>query len=194
MTTLSSANPADIAVLVGSLRKQSLNRKVAKALQKLTPASLRLEIVEISDLPIYNQDLEVEPPPPAWAAFRNRMGRAQGVIFCTPEHNRSVPAAMKNAVDVGSRPWGKSIWAHKPALIVSASPGSIGGFGANHHLRQSLVTLDVPVLPAPEAYLSGADKLFDEAGELNNDSTRGFLSKVLAAYAGWVECNLPAAK
>ncbi|MEY4581909.1 MAG: hypothetical protein RL701_6612 [Pseudomonadota bacterium] len=179
----------DIAVLVGSLRRESINLKVAKALQALAPASLGLQIVEIGQLPFYNQDLEVEPPPSEWAAFRERVKRARGVIFVTPEYNRSLPAVLKNAVDVGSRPWGKSIWQHKPAAIVSASPGAIGGFGAHHQLRQALSPLEVPILPGPEAYLSGADKLFDAAGELTNQSTRDFLTKLLVNFADWVGRN-----
>jgi chromate reductase len=113
------------------------------------------------------------------------------VLFVTPEYNRSVPGALKNAIDVGSRPYGKSAWDGKPGAVVSASPGAIGGFGANHHLRQSLVFLNVPVLQQPEAYLGGVDKLFDERGGIANESTRGFLAKYLAAFAVWIERNLP---
>jgi chromate reductase len=189
MTTPETSAPADIAVIVGSLRKRSLNRQLAKVLQQVAPATLRLELVEIGQLPFYNQDLEVDPAPPEWTAFRERLRRARGVIFVTPEYNRSVPAVLKNAIDVGSRPYGKSIWATKPTLVISASPGAIGGFGANHHLRQSLVTLNAAVLPAPEAYIGGADKLFDDAGELTNASTREFLSKLVATYADWFARN-----
>jgi chromate reductase len=135
----------DIAVMVGSLRKDSINRKVANALVELAPATLRLSIIEIGHLPIYNQDGD-ESPPAAWTQFRERIKSADAVLFVTPEHNRSVPAALKNAIDVGSRPYGKSAWAGKPGAVVSASPGSIGGFGANHHLRQSLVFLNVPAM------------------------------------------------
>ena len=111
-------------------------------------------------MPIYNQDGDANPPA-EWTAFRERIRAADAVLFVTPEHNRSVPAALKNAIDIGSRPYGKSAWSGKPGAVVSASPGGIGGFGANHHLRQSLVFLDVPAMAQPEAYIGGADKLFD---------------------------------
>ncbi|MEO5624475.1 MAG: NADPH-dependent FMN reductase [Dokdonella sp.] len=179
----------DVVVLVGSLRKESLNRKLANALIELAPASLQLEIVEIGDLPLYNPELDEVAVPPAYATFRERLRRAHGVLFVTPEYNRSVPGALKNAIDVGSRPYGKSVWSGKPAAIVSASPGAIGGFGANHHLRQSLVFLDMPALQQPEAYISGVDKLFDDSDKLMNDSTRQFLGKFMQAYAAWLERN-----
>ncbi len=182
------SNPRDVAVLVGSLRKESFNRKLAKALIALAPKSLKLEIVEIGNLQLYNQDLDASPPP-EWTAFRDRIRRADAVLFVTPEYNRSVPAPLKNAIDVGSRPYGSSAWDGKPGGVISVSPGAIGGFGANHHLRQSLVFLNVPVLQQPEAYIGGADKLFDEQGGLANESTRGFLGKYLTAYAAWIERN-----
>jgi chromate reductase len=184
------STPRDVAVLVGSLRKDSLNRKVALALAAMAPAGLKLDLVEIRQLPLYDQDLDAQPPAP-WVAFRDRIRRADAVLFVTPEYNRSVPAALKNAIDVGSRPYGKSAWDGKPGAVVSASPGAIGGFGANHHLRQSLVFLNVPVLQQPEAYLGGVDKLFDERGGMANESTRGFLLKFLTAFAAWIERNLP---
>lgn len=177
----------DIAVIVGSLRKDSLNRKMAHALIELAPPSLKLQIVEIGDLPLYNQDLETADPPPAYTAFRQRVARADGVIFVTPEYNRSTPGALKNAVDVGSRPYGHSVWSGKPGAVISVSPGAIGGFGANQHLRQSFVFLDIKVLQQPEMYIGGADKLFDAAGKLSSDATREFLGKFLGAYADWVE-------
>jgi chromate reductase len=182
--------PRDVAVLVGSLRKDSLTRKLALAMAAMAPAELRLDLVEIRQLPLYDQDLDAQPPAP-WVAFRERIRRADAVLFVTPEYNRSVPAALKNAIDVGSRPYGKSAWDGKPGAVVSASPGAIGGFGANHHLRQSLVFLNVPVLQQPEAYLGGVDKLFDERGGIANESTRGFLVKYLTAFAAWIERNLP---
>lgn len=173
-----------IAVLVGSLRKESFSRKVALALQDLAgPHNLALDVVEIGELPFYNQDLEIDPPPAPWAKFRDRIRSATGVLFVTPEYNRSLPAVLKNALDVGSRPYGKSVWSGKPGAVISVSPGAIGGFGANHHLRQSLVFLDVPILQQPEAYLGGADKLFDASGKLINDSTRKFLETFLGRYA-----------
>ena len=177
----------DIAVLVGSLRKESFTRKAARALIEVAPGSLQLEIVEIGRLPLYNQDLEGASPPIEWQQFRERVGKAEGVVFATPEYNRSVPGVLKNAIDVGSRPYGKSVWDKKPAAVVSVSPGAIGGFGANHHLRQSLVFLNMPTLQMPEAYIGGADKLFDADGKLINASTREFLTKVMQTFAAWVE-------
>jgi chromate reductase len=180
--------PRDVAVMVGSLRKDSINRKVANALAELAPAVLKLCIVEIGQLPIYNQDGDNDPPA-EWTAFRKRIREADAVLFVTPEHNRSVPAALKNALDVGSKPYGKSAWSGKPGAVVSASPGGIGGFGANHHLRQSLVFLNVPAMAQPEAYIGGADKLFDASGKLVNDGTRKFLEGFMQAYAAWVSAN-----
>jgi chromate reductase, NAD(P)H dehydrogenase (quinone) len=182
------ATPKDIAVLVGSLRKDSFSRKMARALIELAPAALKLEIVEIGQLPLYNQDEDANPPA-TWRAFRERIHRADGILFVTPEYNRSIPAPLKNAIDVGSRPYGKNTWNGKPGAIVSVSPGAIGGFGANHHLRQSLVFLNVPAMAQPEAYIGGADKLFDSEGKLTNPSTREFVGKFMQAFADWVERN-----
>lgn len=178
----------DVAVLVGSLRKQSINRKLANALGQLAPASLKLSEIEIGHLPIYNQDSD-EAPPAVRTSFRERIRAAEAVLFVTPEHNRSVPAALKNALDIGSRPYGRSAWNGKPGAVVSASPGAIGGFGANHHLRQSLVFLNVPAMPQPEAYLGGADKLFDADGKLVNEGTRKFLQQFMDAFESWIVAN-----
>jgi len=181
-----------IAVLVGSLRKESYNRKMAHALAGLAPPSLKLEIIEIGGLPLYNQDYDDEgKPPEPWTAFRERVKAFDGVLFVTPEHNRSVPAALKNAIDVASRPYGKSVWAGKPGAVVSVSPGAMGGFGANHHLRQSLVFLDVPVMQQPEAYIGGAAQLFDADGRITNEKTREFLVRFMEAFATWVARNSP---
>ncbi|MCP1456462.1 MULTISPECIES: NADPH-dependent FMN reductase [Pseudomonas] len=179
------SNVYTVAVLVGSLRKASINRKVALALADLAPANLQLNIVEIGELPLYNEDIDVSPPP-AYSTFRQQVGAADALLFVTPEYNRSVPAPLKNAIDVGSRPYGQSCLSGKPGAVISASPGAIGGFGANHHLRQSLVFLDVPCMQQPEAYLSGAGTAFDEAGNLS-DSVRPFLQTFINAYGKWVE-------
>ena len=177
-----------IAVIVGSLRKESYNRKMAKVLAALAPESLKLEIVEIGGLPLYDQDLDDEGrPPAAWTSFREQLKPFDGVLFVTPEYNRSVPGALKNAIDVGSRPYGQSVWAGKPGAVMTVSPGAIGGFGANHHLRQSLVFLDVPAMHQPEAYIGGAAQLFDANGNISNDSTSGFLKNFMNAFAAWVE-------
>lgn len=179
----------DVAVIVGSLRKDSFTRKIARAIAEVAPPSLKLDLVEIGGLPLYDQDADGEAPPPPWTAFRERIRRADAVLFATPEYNRSVPGALKNAIDVGSRPYGRSAWSGKPAAIVSVSPGAIGGFGANHHLRQSLVFLDMPVMQQPEAYLGGAAQLFDAQGRLASDGTREFLRKFASAFAAWIETN-----
>ena len=179
-----------IAVFVGSLRKESFNRKMAKALTALAPESLKLEIIEIRGLPLYDQDLDDEgKPPSAWTAFRERVKSFDGFLLVTPEYNRSVPGVLKNAIDVGSRPYGKSVWGGKPGAVISVSPGAIGGFGANHHLRQSLVFLNVPAMQQPEAYIGSAANLFDESGNLANDSIRDFVAKYIHAFAAWVEIN-----
>jgi chromate reductase len=185
--TVSSA--AIVAVLVGSLRKGSFNRKVANALIVLNATPLKFEFVEIGGLPLYNQDLEDENPPAQWVAFRRQVSGADAVLFLTPEYNRSVSGCLKNAIDVGSRPYGKSAWEGKPGAIISVSPGPLGAFGANHHLRQSLVFLNVPVMQQPEAYIGGADKLFDAEGKLIVDSTREFLGKFVRSFAAWIEAN-----
>jgi chromate reductase, NAD(P)H dehydrogenase (quinone) len=182
-----------IAVFVGSLRRESFNRKMAGALATLAPASLLLEIVEIGGLPLYNQDDDDEGHPPSeWTAFREHVKSFDGVLFVTPEYNRSVPGVLKNALDVGSRPYGRSVWGGKPGAVVSVSPGAIGGFGANHHLRQSLVFLDVPAMQQPEAYIGGAAQLFDANGKIPHEATREFLGKYMAAFAAWVVKNAPA--
>lgn len=175
-----------IAVIVGSLRKESWNRKLALVLMKLAPASLDMHIVEIGQLPLYNQNLD-EQPPQAWVQFREAMKTYQGVLFVTPEYNRSVPAPLKNAIDVGSRPYGQSIWDGKPGAVISASPGAIGGFRANQHLRQSFVFLDVYCMPQPEAYISSIDKILDAEGNILKDETRTFLQKYIDTFSRWVE-------
>jgi chromate reductase len=181
-----------VAVLVGSLRRNSLNRKLAQALVVSAPAQLSLEIVEIGQLPLYNQDDDQQPPAPS-AAFKSRIAEADAVLFVTPEYNRSMPGVLKNAIDIASRPYGQSAWSRKPAAVITVSPGAIGGFGANHHLRQSLVFLDMPVLQQPEAYIGSAGDLFDDAGAIRKPETKQFLDKFLAAFADWVERNAKAA-
>jgi len=181
-----------VAVLVGSLRKGSFTRRLADALRAMQPAGLDLEVVEIRDLPLYDQDGEESPPQP-WIDFRARVRAADAVLFLTPEYNRSIPGCLKNAIDVGSRPYGKSVWSGKPCAVASTSPGAIGGFGANHHLRQCLVFLDMPVLQQPEMYLGGIDKLVESGGKVAGDAGRQLLSKFLDTFARWIERNLRAA-
>ena len=175
----------NVAVLVGSLRKESLTLKVVHALQALAPKELKLEIVEIGNLPLFNQDHESEPAAPV-KAFKAKIAAADAVLFATPEYNRSVPGALKNAIDVGSRPYGKSAWNGKPAAVISQSMGAISGFGANHHLRQSLVFLNMPAMAQPEAYIANSTTLFDDTGELTKPETREFLTSFLTAFAAWI--------
>ena len=180
----------NVAVIVGSLRQDSVSRKLAKAFASLTPG-LKLHIVEIGDLPHFDQDLESDPPA-QWVRFRDEIAAADAVLFVTPEFNRSVPGALKNAIDVGSRPYGSSVWNGKPGAVISLSPGAIGGFGANHHLRQSLVFLNVPLL-SQEAYVSNAYALFDDHGELINEGTTEFLRAYGQQFSTWIETIAPAA-
>ena len=182
------SKPYTVAVLVGSLRKASFSRKMAVAAAKLAPESLKLDIVEIGELALYNEDAEADAPA-SWVRFRDQMKAAQALLFVTPEYNRSVPGVLKNAIDVGSRPYGQSVFDGKPGAVVSVSPGAIGAFGANHHLRQSLVFLNVPAMQQPEAYIGGAGSLFGEGGEITNAGTRDFIGKFMTAFAAWVSLN-----
>ena len=184
------SSTTEVAVFVGSLRKDSFNRKMANALAALAPDGLKLAIVEIGHLPLYNQDDDVPGKvPAAWQALRDRVKAADAVLFVTPEYNRSVPGVLKNAIDVVSRPYGQSAFDGRPGAVVSVSPGAIGGFGANQHLRQMMVFLNVPMLQQPEAYIGGAASLFDDKGNLANPGTREFLGKFMQAFAGWIERN-----
>lgn len=176
----------EIAVLTGSLREGSLTRQLAQALADLAPDTLHFNFVEIGDLALYNPDLDTETPPAPWARLRADVAAADGVLFVTPEYNRSIPAALKNALDVGSRPYGKSVWAGKPAAVISGSPGALAGFGANHHLRQILVVLDMPTMAQPEAYVGNLAGIFDDHGKVKSDDTRAFLTGISAAFAAWV--------
>ncbi|CDZ78983.1 NADPH azoreductase [Legionella massiliensis] len=177
-----------IGLFVGSLRKAAWTRKLAKSLIELAPAPLQLEIIEIGQLPLYNQDPDDEGKPhQEWVDFRDKVKTLDGFIFVTPEYNRSIPAALKNALDVGSRPYGKSVWGGKPAAVLSSSIGAIGGFGANQHLRQTFVFLDIFCMQQPEAYISAVDKLFDQDGNLLNGGGRDFLKLFVDSYANWIK-------
>lgn len=175
-----------VGVIVGSLRKGAHTRMLARALPELTPQSLQLVEIGIGDLPLYNYDLETDNPPPAWTAFRTAVKSTDALLFVTPEFNRSMPGALKNAMDVGSRPWGHNAWAGKPGGVISLTPGALGAMAANHHLRQVLLAVNVPAMPYPEAYIPDAETLFDESGRLTNDSTRQFLASFMEAFAAWV--------
>ncbi len=175
-----------IAIIVGSLRKESVNRKIANAMCSIAGETLDCEIVEIGGLALFNQDLEADPPA-SWVAFKQQIAAADGVLFVTPEYNRTIPGALKNAIDVGSRPYGKSAWEKKPAAIVTASPGAIGGFGCNHALRQACVFLDMPVMQQPETYLGHvADKAFAADGSLAEGPLKELAAKIALAFADWV--------
>ncbi|MEO6093476.1 MAG: NAD(P)H-dependent oxidoreductase [Novosphingobium sp.] len=175
----------DVAVLVGSLRTDSFSLRLAQALTRLAPDTIAPRIVPIGELALYNQDLEEEAPEP-WTAFRQSMVKADAVLFVTPEYNRSVPAALKNAIDVGSRPYGKSVFEKRPAAVVSQSPGALGGFGANHALRHSLVFLDMPTLQMPEVYLGHSAKVLGPDGEIRDEQVKALLTKFIEAFAAWV--------
>lgn len=177
-----------VGVFVGSLRKESFNRKMANVLAGTAPSTLKLSIIEIGHLPLYNQDDDANPSA-VWTEFRQRVKALDAVLFVTPEYNRSVPGVLKNALDGGSRPYGQNAWNGKPGAVVSVSVGAIGGFGANHHLRQSLVFLNVPAMAQPEAYIGNAADLLDDAGKVTNDKTRELLTTYMRAFADWIAAN-----
>jgi chromate reductase, NAD(P)H dehydrogenase (quinone) len=182
-----------VATIVGSLRKDAFSRRAAEALHALQPPTLNLDFVEIRDLPLYNFDLETSDPPTPWTEFRNRVRDADAVLFVTPEYNRGTPAAVKNAVDVGSRPWGKSVWDRKSCGIVSTSPGPLGGYSANHQLRQNLSYFAMDIMMQPEMYLTFIDKSVGPGGQVLNDPTRELFTKYLTEFASWIErCHMRA--
>lgn len=175
-----------IGVFVGSLREGSYNKSVAKYLAGIAPETLELKLMDIGRLPLYNQDLD-DDPPEAWVRFRADVKALDGLLFVTPEHNRSFPAALKNALDVASRPYGESVWDGKPGAVVSVSIGAIGGFGANHQLRQVLSFLNVPVMQQPEAYIGGAMSAIDGKGEIVSDPLKGFLKEFMDEFVRWID-------
>ena len=178
--------PHKIAILVGSLRKDSINRKVARSICALRGDNLDCSMVEIGDLPLYNQDLDAEPPE-QWSRFRQQIAAADGVLFVSPEYNRGIPGVLKNAIDVGSRPYGQSVFDKKPAAIVTVSPGSIGGFGSNHQIRQAAVFLNMPVMQQPEAYLGHVgDDAFDTDGCLKEGPLKEIIKGLAQAFHDWV--------
>src|SRR5947209_6765176 len=176
-----------IAIIVGSLREGSINRRVARSICALRGDNLDCSMIEIGDLPLYNQDLDSNPPE-QWARFRQQVGAADGVLFVSPEYNRGIPCVVKNAIDVGSRPYGQRVFDKKPAAIVTASPGGIGGFGANHQIRQACVFLNMPVMQQPEAYLGHVtDESFDESGCLKEGPLKQLVSGLAHAFHDWVD-------
>jgi chromate reductase len=179
-----------IGILAGSLRKESFSKKIGKAILAMVPEGFEFKVISLDDLPIYNQDFDDNNEvPKAISVFREVMKTVDGVIFITPEYNRSVPAVLKNALDAGSRPYGKSVWNAKPAAVFSSSPGNLSAFGANHHLRQSLVFLNMPAMQQPEVYLQKVNELFDENGVLKEGTTKEFLQKAVNAYIVWFKRN-----
>lgn len=178
--------PWKVAVLVGSLRKDSYSLQIANTIKIVAPASMKFDFVALGDLPFYNQDLETDNPPTQWTAFRDRIKVADALLFVTPEYNRSTTAVLKNAIDVGSRPRGQNAWDGKPGAVVSVSPGALSAFGANHHLRQSLMAINVLTMAQPEAYIGNVKSLIESDGSSINEKTREFLAKFVAAFEQWI--------
>ncbi|MBC7860222.1 MAG: NAD(P)H-dependent oxidoreductase [Burkholderiaceae bacterium] len=173
-----------IAVIVGSLRRDSFNRKMADAIARLAPPEFSFEQVEIGDLPLYNQDDDGHPAEQV-KRLKAQIANAQGLLFVTPEYNRSLPGVLKNAIDHASRPYGQSAWGGKPAGVLGVSPGAAGTAMAQQHLRNILAYLDVPTLGQPEAFIQAKDGLFDEAGDIGEGS-RKFLQGWMDQYVGWI--------
>jgi chromate reductase, NAD(P)H dehydrogenase (quinone) len=179
------ASPYSIVTIVGSLRKQSHTLKIANALAKLAPASLKLDVTTLYDISFFNQDLEATPPAD-WVAFREKLQKSSGVLFVTPEYNRSIPGVLKNAIDVASRPYGKSSLLGKPTGIISNSPGPLGGVSAAKHLQNILPGISGPIMGQPETYLSGVGDAFNEKGELK-EALQKVLQQYLEAFAAFVD-------
>lgn len=175
-----------IAVVVGSLRRDSFNRKLATAVAKLAPSDFSFKQMQIDDLPLYNQDDDASPAESVKRLKREIKG-AQGLLFVTAEYNRSISGVLKNAIDHASRPYGQNAWADKPAGVLGASIGAIGTAVAQQHLRNVLAYLDVPTLGQPEAFIHAKDGLFDEAGNLGNADSKKFLQDWMNRYVAWVK-------
>ena len=177
-----------IGIFVGSLRQKSFSKCIANFITETEFDSVEFEIIELGELPIYNQDFDdIGPTPSSYTDFRTKVSSLDGFLFITPEYNRSVPAVLKNALDVGSRPYGKSVWNNKPGAIISQSPGHLSGFGANHHLRQSLVFLNVLPMQQPEAYIAKITDCIDEDGNISNKNTQQFLKDFIYAFEKWIK-------
>src|SRR5471032_294105 len=180
------ATPLNVVVIVGSLRKESFSLKIAKALEKLAPAALKLDITTLGGISFFNQDLEAAPPAD-WLAFREKLQKSNGVLFVTPEYNRSISGVLKNAIDVGSRPYGKSSFLGKPIGIVSNSPGPLGGVSAAKHLQNIMPGISGAIMWQPEIYLNGVGDAFDDKGELTKESLQKVLQQYIDAFAAFVE-------
>ncbi|SRR5258708_5914201 len=179
------APPHSALVIVGSLRKQSFSLKIAHVLAKLSPDTLKLNVVTLYELGFFNQDLEASPPA-EWLAFRDKIKASDGVVFVTPEYNRSIPAVLKNAIDIASRPYAQSSFNGRPAGIISNSPGALGGVSAAKHLQQILPGISGPIMQQPETYLGGVGDAFDDKGDLTKESLRDVLKAYVTAFAAWV--------
>jgi chromate reductase len=179
------AIPHPVVVIAGSLRKESFTLKIANALAKLAPATLKPEVVTPHGISFFNQDLEATPPAD-WLAFRDKLQKSDGVLFVTPEYNRSIPGVLKNMIDVGSRPYGKSSFLGKPTGIVSNSPGPLGGVSAAKHLQQILPGIAGSIMGQPEIYLNGVGDAFDDKGELTKESLQKVLQQYIDAFAAFV--------
>jgi chromate reductase len=180
------ATPHHVVVIVGSLRKESFTLKIANALAKLAPDTSKLDVVTLHGLSFFNQDLEATPPAD-WLAFREKIQKSAGVLFVTPEYNRSIPGVLKNAIDVASRPYGKSSFLGKPTGIISNSPGPLGGVSAAKHLQNILPGISGPILGQPEIYLNGVGDAFDDKGHLIKEALQKVLQQYVDAFAAFVE-------
>lgn len=176
----------NVGFIVGSLRQGAYTRLMSQAACELAPPSLKLTEIGIGDLPFYNQDLETDTPPAQWVSFRNQVKECDAVLFITPEYNRGLPAVLKNAIDVGSRPRKESVWRGRPAAVISTSPGQLGGMAANHQLRLGLSVIGMTVMPAPEMYVSNVGELFDGSGKLTDEEMRRRLSSMLTDFETWI--------
>jgi chromate reductase, NAD(P)H dehydrogenase (quinone) len=176
----------NIVTLVGSLRKESFSLKVANAVAKLAPSSLKLEVVTLHGISFFNQDLEANPPAD-WVAFREKLQKSSGVIFVTPEYNRAIPGVLKNAIDVASRPYGKSSFNERPVGIISNSPGPLGGVSAAKTLQNILPGIAGPIMQQPETYLNSVGDAFDVNGECSKDALKTVLQTYINAFAVHVE-------
>jgi chromate reductase len=179
------ATPHPVVVIAGSLRKESFTLKIANALAKLAPATIKPEVVTPHGISFFNQDLEAAPPAD-WLAFRDKLQKSDGVLFVTPEYNRSIPGVLKNMIDVGSRPYGKSSFLEKPIGIVSNSPGPLGGVSAAKHLQQIMPGIAGSIMGQPEIYLNGVGDAFDDKGQLTKESLQKVLQQYIDAFAAFV--------
>lgn len=178
-------NQYNIAVVVGSLRRDSFNRKLATAIARLAPAEFSFKQLRIDDLPLYNQDDDANPAETV-KRLKSEISSSDGLLFVTPEYNRSIPGVMKNAIDHASRPYGKSAWAGKPAGVLGVSIGAVGTAVAQQHLRNVLAYLDVPTLGQPEAFIQAKEGLFDSSGNIG-DNSKAFLQKWMDRYVAWIK-------